>query len=144
MKKFVKIIAVALVLVTFAGLLVSCGKTLNGTYVAELSAKDIAGDIGIDASVIEALSSFGNASVSRKYEFSGNKVTETVSYELPIIGEKSASTEYTYKIAKNDEGKLEIAFTKVVNDKDVTATFPFEELDDGNIKIAGITYNIKK
>ena len=143
MKKIVKILALVLVVSMIGCLLASCATTLSGKYTAELSARDIAGNIGIDESLLETLSSLGDVSISRSYEFAGSKVTETVKYELPIIGERSVTAEYLYKIEKNDDGEYRISFAKEEDGLDDTASFPFEKLDDGSIKIAGITYNKK-
>ena len=127
MKKFVKIIAVALVLVTFAGLLASCGKTLNGTYVMKATDIDL-GDLGSNKTTLK---------------FSGNKITVTTT--TVVFGQESTTTqEGTYKLEKGEDGNWKITTTYKEDGKEQTASVPFEELDNGDIKIAGTTYTKEK
>ena len=108
-----RILALALVL-SLVFVLVSCGKTLSGTYVND----------GLLADTT--------------YEFKGKKVTITVG---TVLGDKSFEGEY--KIAKNDDGKLEITFTFADGDaSDYSKTHSFEETDNG-IKIGGVEYKKK-
>lgn len=96
--------------------LASCGKKLNGTYASD-----------------EVLGS------GVTYEFKGSKVTITtkvLTFEKTFEGK--------YKIAKNDDGKLEITFT--FEDKDAekySGSLSFEKVDKDTIKIGGATYNKK-
>lgn len=116
MKKVLSLVLAIAVLATLCLALASCGKKLSGTYE-------------IDA--------FGLA--SKTYEFKGNKVT--ITYE--VFGAKKSS-EGTYKIAKNDDGDLEITFTFENKDaEEYSGTFSFEEVDKDTIKIAGVKYEKK-
>ena len=123
MTKSVRIIALVLVLATFACVLASCGKTLSGTYV--LTATDIdLGDLG---------------GTQTKVTFKGNKMTTETTTKL--FGKETTTTEEaTYKIAKNDEGELEFIKTVTVDGKEVSSTYTFEELENGDVKIGGFTY----
>lgn len=115
MKKVLSLVLAVAVLATLCLALASCGKKLSGTY--ELDA--IVG--------------------GKTYEFKGNKVT--ITYEL--FGAKKSS-EGTYKIAKNDDGDLEITFTFENKDaEEYSGSFSFEEVDKDTIKIAGVKYEKK-
>ena len=114
MTKLIKTIAMTLVILTLGLALVSCGKTLNGTYSAVI--------IGSGA----------------EYEFKGNKVTITVK----ALGAEVAEVEGKYsidddKITFTFESDDEKENEKV---KEYSGTFDFEETDDGDIKIGIITY----
>lgn len=117
MKRSIKIIAVALVAVMLCLTLAACGKTLSGTYEAQ-----VGGDaLGYTAS----------------YKFSGSKVevTKTAS----VLGMKESTTfEGKYEI-KDDE----ITFTFETSDDDIkSGTFAFEETENG-IKIGLVEYKKK-
>ena len=115
MKKVLSLVLAVAVLATLCLALASCGKKLSGTYELDV----IVG--------------------GKTYEFKGNKVT--ISYEL--FGAKKSS-EGTYKIAKNDDGDLEITFTFENKEaEEYSGTFSFEEVDKDTIKIAGVKYEKK-
>ena len=108
-----KIVALSLVAVMMCAILVSCGKTLSGTYSSKL-------DVGI-------------ASSETSYTFSGKKVTIKVT--SGAVGfETTFEAEGTYKI-ENDK----ITFTFEGDGASNSGTVPFEQTDDG-IKISGVEY----
>ena len=115
MSKLIKAIAVALALVTLCLSLVSCGKTLRGTYSATI--------LGSGA----------------EYTFKGYNVTVTVK----ALGAEIAEVEGTYsikdgKITFRFESDDEAENEKV---KEYSGTFDFEEAENGDIKIGIITYS---
>ena len=113
MKKFTKIIAVALVLATLVCVFASCGKKLSGEYYA--------GDKKITKTYTT-------------YTFKGSKVT----VEAYVVGNKVANDSFEAKYSIKDG---EITFTwedAEGNEKSNTQTF--EELEDGSIKIGLIKY----
>ena len=119
MKKIISLVLVSAVLLGTLFCLVSCAKTLSGTYE-------------IDAIV-----------ASKSYKFSGNTVTITIS---AIAGDDIVYSG-TYEITEAEDGKNEITFTFATDDEDAkeySGTFSFMEADDGSyIKIAGIKYKKK-
>ena len=119
MKKFLSILMTIAVLLSLA----ACGKTLKGTYEAE-----------IDALVLKYTAS---------YTFSGNKVT-AIKKTTTILGTVDTITlEGTYEIAENDDGTMEITLNFETKDDQIqSGTFTFAEGED-YIKIAGIQYNKK-
>lgn len=129
MKKSIKIIAVVMIVTMLALSLVSCGKTISGTYTGELSLGGLAG-------------------AKAAYEFKGSNVNLTVTTSL--LGMSSSETfEGKYEIAENDDGKLEITFTfEGDGSSTYNGTFSFEEGKDadGNktISIGGATYTKSK
>lgn len=116
---FVKVIALALVITTLVCVFASCGKTISGTYKAELGSTALAGG-------------------STTYKFSGSKVT--ISVTAGALGfEKTTEFEGKYEI--NDD---QITFT--FEDSDAgkySGTQSFEKGDD-YIKIGGVTYTKQK
>lgn len=112
---FVKALALALALVTVVCLLASCGKTISGTYAADVGSTSIIGG-------------------SATYKFSGSKVT--ISVTAGIAGfEKTTAFEGKYEINED-----QITFT--FEDSDAgkyNGTQSFEKGDD-YIKIGGVTY----
>lgn len=100
MKKMIRVMALVMALVIVGGLLVACGKTLSGTYSAEV--------IGSGVS----------------YEFKGNKVTVTVK----TLGAELGSAEGTYKIA-DDKITFEFD-SEDDDVKKYSGTFDFEEGED--------------
>ena len=108
-----KILALVLAL-SLIFVLASCGRKLSGTYVLE-------GPMG-----------------NTKYEFKGKKVTltvETILDDIVYSGE--------YKIAKTDDGKLEITFTfEDGGAAEYSKTRTFEKTKNG-IKLNGLEY-VKK
>ena len=103
--------------------LASCGKTLKGTYSAEI-------DIGV-------------LKYTANYEFSGKNVTATKIVN-PLIGDaKTYTIEGTYEIIENDDDTMDIKFEfKTQDDHIKSGTFNFEEGED-YIKIGGIKYTKK-
>lgn len=122
MKTLKRVMALALVVVmVFA--LVSCGKTLSGTYVA-------GGDLA------------GLAGAKTAYTFSGSKVT--VSVTTTLLG-NSSTTEYegTYEITEAEDGSMTISMTFEDNDAskyEVSSKVFKEDKDAGTITIGLITY----
>lgn len=121
MKKFTKLIAIALVLATLVCVFASCGKKISGKYSGELN--------------------LGVASYKVTYNFSGSKVTVTKTSSNIITGSSTETAEGKYEIAESDNG-MEITFTfETENDVAQSATYTFEE-GEGYIKINGIKYNV--
>ena len=113
MKKFTKIIALALVFVTLVCVLASCGKKLSGEYYV--------GDKTITKSYTT-------------YTFKGSKVT----VEAYAFGNKVANDSFEAKYSIKDG---EITFTwEDADGNEKTNTQTFEELEDGSIKIGLIKY----
>lgn len=123
MKKSVRVLAVAMALLMVMVVFASCGKTLKGTYSAE-----------IDVVVLKYTAS---------YEFSGKNVTVTKVVN-PKIGEsKTLTIEGTYEIITNDDDTMDIKLSFTTEDDHIkSGTFDFEE-GDGFIKIAGLKYTKK-
>lgn len=101
MKKTVRILAVAMALLMVTLVFASCGKTLKGTYSAEVLSSGV------------------------ELEFSGKNVTITAK----ALGAEVASTEATYKI-KDDKITITVE-SDDEELKDLNGTFDFEETDDG-------------
>ena len=119
MKMTIRIIALAMVSLILCLALASCGKTLSGTYEAVATSEGILG----------AIADAVNTGV--KYTFSGSKVT----IETTLLG--SVKTfEGKYSI---DDDKITFTFEDE-EAKDYSKTVTFEELENGNIKLAGIEY----
>ncbi len=123
-KTFVRIAAVALVLVMLTAVLASCGTTLSGVY---------SGELGIGSLVGGKLS----------YNFKGSKVTITVTTTL-LGSTSSQEFEGKYEITEADDGTQSITFTFESDDEDAksyggTKTFA-QDKDAGTITIGGLTY----
>lgn len=117
MKRSIRILAVALVAVMLCLTLAACGKTISGTYEAEIGGTLL----GYTAT----------------YKFSGSKVTATKT--ATVAGVKN-STEIEGKYEIKDD---EITFTFEDSDDDIkSGTFAFEETEDG-IKIGLVEYKKK-
>ena len=104
MKKFAKIMALALVAIMLCTALVSCGKKLSGEYEATFLGSGIV------------------------LEFKGNKVT----YTAKAAGAEVASVEGTYKI-EDDKITLTFEAEKDSEEKaaeEMSGTFDFEEGED--------------
>ena len=119
-KSIIRILALALVVVMAGALLVSCGKTISGTYKGEVDA-------------------FGLAGATVTYKFSGKKVAITAT--ASVLGfEKTVESDGTYEITENDDGTLAITFTFENEDaKSYGGTVSYEKTDDG-IKLGGVEY----
>ena len=123
MKKFVRILCLALVAVTLCATLASCGK-VSGAYKAEL-------DIGL-------------AKTSTTYEF-GSFGKVTVTMEGEVLGQSKTRTyEGKYEIIENDDDTMDIKFSfEDENDdtKSVQGTYDFEiDKENDTIKIGLVTY----
>ena len=105
MKKAVKIISLALVVIIVGVMLASCAKTLSGTYTA-------------------------GSVLGRSYTFSGNKVTLTVKLDLSILGSSTSEFKGTYEITKATDGSESITFTFEGDDKTYNGTYSFEQGKD--------------
>ena len=116
-----KLLCVVLVVVMVLSL-VACGKTLKGTYEAE-----------VDLFV---------AKYTATYEFSGSKVE--ITKKTNVFGSvNTAVFEGKYEIAENDDGSMEITITLESEDDEIkSGTYTFEE-GENYIKIAGIQYDKK-
>ncbi len=123
MKKFARILAAALVVVTLCAVFASCGK-VSGAYKAEL-------DLG-----------FGKTSTTYEFGMFG-KVTVTMEGEL--LGQSKTRTyEGKYEIIENDDDTMDIKFTfEDENDdtKEVSGTYDFAiDKENNTVKIGIITY----
>lgn len=122
MKTFKRVLALALAAVMVLAL-VSCAKTLSGTYVA-------GGDLG------------GIAGAKTAYTFSGSKVTVTITATL--LG-SSSTTKYegTYEITEAEDGSMTISMSFEDDDAsgyEVTNKVFKEDKDAGTITIGLLTY----
>ena len=121
-KTFVKALALTLTAVILVCTLVSCGKTVSGTYGSEIE--------------------FLGQKWEVTYKFSGKNVeAESKATVLGQVNSKTAKG--TYEISENDDGTLEITFdfeeeTDIFKNKTLT----FSEGED-YIKLAGIEYKKK-
>ena len=123
MKKSVRILAVALALLMVTFVFASCGKTISGTYEAE-----------IDITIMK---------YTATYEFSGSKVSITKKTTTILGTVDTVEFEGTYEITENDDGTMEITFDIENGDDQIkSGTFAFEEGKD-YIKIGLIQYNKK-
>lgn len=111
MKKYLRILALVLVIAMGGIMLVSCAKTISGTYKAEM-------DLFL-----------------KKYEFSytfkGSNVT--ITQKEVGLGGSSETTEFkgTYEIKEFDDGSMEITFDiDGGNDTIKDGTYAFEETED--------------
>lgn len=119
-KSFKKIITVVLTMVMLVSSLAGCGKSLSGSYEAELKV------LGQSWKVI--------------YSFSGKKVT--AESKVTLLGNVETNNyEGTYEIVENEDGSMEITFDfEEESDLFKDGTFTFTEAED-YIKIAGSQYN---
>ena len=118
MKKLLCAVLVVVMVLSLA----ACGKTLKGTYEAEIGGSLL----GYTAT----------------YEFSGSKVE--ITKKATVLGTvNTTSLEGKYEITENDDGSMEITITLESEDDEIkSGTYTFEEGED-YIKIAGIQYNKK-
>ena len=123
MKKSIRIMAVVMALLMVTLVFASCGKTIKGTYSAEVD--------------VVALK------YTATYEFSGKNVTVTKVVN-PLIGDaKTYTIEGTYEIIENDDDTMDIKFEfKTEDDHIKSGTFDFEQGED-YIKIGIVKYNKK-
>ena len=122
MKKTMRVLALVLALAAVLVVFASCGKTISGTYEAE-----------VDAIVMK---------YTATYEFSGSKVN--ITKKATVLGSVSTTEiEGKYEITENDDGSMEITFELESEDDQIkSGTFAFEEGED-YIKIGLVTYNKK-
>ena len=119
MKKVIKIVAVALLVVVLTLAFASCAKTISGKYKGELN--------------------LGVLSYEVVYSFSGNNVTVTRQLKSIIGNGDPVEIKGTYEITEGETG-TQITFTYQVEDEAIKGgTFDFEETKDG-IKIGGAEY----
>ena len=120
MKKSIRIMAVVMALLMVTLVFASCGKTLKGTYKAEVGGALI----GYTAT----------------YTFSGSKVEITKTGTLAGMSNTTTMTG-TYEITEKDDGSMEITITLDSEDDDIkSGTFTFEQGED-YIKIGLVQYN---
>ena len=123
MKKALRIVSIALVIIIVGAMLASCSKMLMGTYSGSGSL-------------------FGVAGGTITYKFSGSSVTTTITAE--ILG-FSKTTEYTgkYEIKAAEDGKETITFTYEGDGSSYSGTSSFAQgkNDTGTyIEIDGAKY----
>ena len=125
MKKTIKLLAVVMVVAMLALALVSCAKTLNGTY----EGKNVLGQ-------------------TVSYTFEKNTyVKKTIT---DVFGAEITTTEEgTYEIKEDSENPdaLVIIFTEIKDDKTITNSCSYAEGTENNvkyIKINGTQFNYKK
>ena len=122
MKKSIRILAVVMALLMVTFVFASCGKTIKGTYEAE-----------VDVVILK---------YTATYEFSGSKVTVT-KVTKTLLGSDTVTLEGTYKITEADDGTMDITFEfKTADDHIKSGTFDFEQGED-YIKIGVVKYNKK-
>ena len=113
MKKSIRILAIALVVVMLCLSLAACGKKLSGEYY------------------------FGDKTVTKSYttyEFKGSKVT----CEVYLLGNKVSDDSFEGKYAIDGD---EITFTwEDAKGEEKSLTAAFEELENGDVKIGVVTY----
>lgn len=120
-KNMVRIIAVALVVCMLSVMLVSCGTALSGTY---------SGEAGF----------FGLVGGTATYDFSGKKVTLTVTTEVLGFSKTSDPIEGEYSINEKEDGSKTITFTFGEDGGDkYNGTFAFAK-GDGFIEISGVKF----
>ena len=121
MKKLTKVLALAVVVAMLCLALASCGKTLSGTYTAEL-------DVAI-------------AGAKTSYTFSGSKVTVTKTANV-FGAQKTTEYEGKYEIVEAKDGSMTIKFTFEDSDaKEYTGEYSFaEDKDAKTITIGIVTY----
>ena len=121
MKRIISTILVCVLLLGCMMTLASCSKMLMGKYEAAISDEN-----------------------KTTYEFTPFGVTKTTS--IGAFGfAKTETVEGKYKIAENEDGKLEITFTW--EDSDDTVTLPFSQGEEDGVKyveIGLVRYNKAK
>ena len=123
MKKTIRLLAVIMIVATLSVLLISCGKTLSGTYSRE-------GSFLLDT--------------KESYTFKGSSYTKT---SVTSVGSTDMTTteEGKYEIKEDPENadQLVIVFTTTKDDTTVTNTYSFSEGEENDvkyIKINGVKY----
>ena len=131
MKRSVRILAVALALLMVTFVFASCGKTIKGTYEAE-----------IDGGLL--------GKYTATYEFSGNKVTVTRKTTNLLQQVETKTYNGTYEITEDEAGNkdITITFTDESSEeaKEYGGTFDFSEGEENGkkyIKIGLIKYELE-
>ena len=122
MKKVISMTLVCVLLLGCVFALASCGKTISGTYELALSEDN-----------------------KTTYEFSGRKVTKTVTAGL-LGYTKTETVEGKYEINEVEDGKFEITFTWDVEGEETIETATFAEGEENGvkyIKLGAFTFNKK-
>lgn len=125
MKKTIKLVAIVMVVAMLALSLVSCAKTLNGTYE-------------------------GENMIGQKVSYTFDKDTFVKKTTTNVFGAEVTTTEEgTYEIKEDPENadKLVIVLTTVSDDTTVSNTYSFVEGKEGDvkyIKIGDNQFNLKK
>lgn len=125
MKKTIKLVAIVMVVAMLALSLVSCAKTLNGTYE-------------------------GENMIGQKVSYTFDKDTFVKKTTTNVFGAEVTTTEEgTYEIKEDPENadKLVIVLTTVSDDTTVSNTYSFVEGKEGDvkyIKIGDSQFNLKK
>ena len=114
MKKSVRILALALAILTVSALLVACGKTLSGTYTKQ----GLLANTTLKFSGKNVTITVGSLSAEGTYKIEDDKITITIP-------------------ESEDDTKLEAALKAVLNE--VAGTQSYEKTD-GGIKIGGVEY----
>ncbi len=107
MKKAVKIISLALVVVIVGAMLASCSKMLSGTNSSSASVLGMGG--------------------KSSYTFSGNNVTLTITLDLSVLGSSTSEYKGKYEITKAADGTENITFTFEGDGSSFSGTYSFEE-----------------
>ena len=112
MKKYLRILALVLVIALGGIMLVSCAKTISGTYEAELD--------------------WGLKQYTTTYEFKGSKLTVTQREVGSFSGNVETDTyNGTYEIVEHDDGTMDIIIDiEGGNDTIKDGTYVFEETED--------------
>ena len=123
MKKSVKLLSMALVVVMLCLAFTACGKTLSGEYEAEIN--------------------LGIVSYTATYEFNGNKVTITKDVDAIINDPEPVEFTGTYEITEEKDGDLKIKLTLDgdAQDEHIKAGTYSLEIEEDYIKIAGVKYD---
>jgi hypothetical protein len=128
MKKTIRILSVFMIIAILSVAFVGCSKKLSGKWVSEGNFMGFAGSKTV-------------------LEFSGNKVTRTITTSNFITGESTTTATGTYEIMEDndDPDKLVIAFEFEGEDR-YTASFSEGKNADGEkiITIGGIDFKQEK
>ena len=120
-KTLIRVIALALVAVTLVCCLASCGKTLSGSYEAELNR--------------------GVVKYTATYTFKGSDVTIVKKSQNILGGIDTTELKGTYEIVENEDKTMEITITLEKDDESIkSGTWTFEE-GETYIKIGEFQYN---
>ncbi len=123
MKRILSLVLVIVMLVGCVFTFSSCGKKPSGVYSRQ----------------------FEGYNITETYEFKGKKYKVSYSGELGSLSEYLVPREGKFKVSKNKDKTMQIAFAVKVNGElqDYADPFSFEKGDD-YIVINGIRYNKQK